>query len=131
MGKKVIITGATGMVGKSVLLECLEHPEIEHILVVNRKSLNMNHSKLEEIIHADFYDVTLFAEDFKSYDACFFCLGTSVIGKSEEEYTKITYEMTKHWVDILYESNPNMVFNYVSGTGTDSSEKGRVMWARV
>lgn len=128
---RVIITGTTGMVGKGVLLECLEHPKINEVLIINRRSSGVNHPKLKEIIHKDFFDLSLIEHELKNCDACFFCLGTSAVGKSEKEYTRITYELTKHWSDTLYKLNPNMVFNYVSGTGTDSSEKGNAMWARV
>jgi len=119
------------MVGKGVLLECLENYNISDILIVNRSNIGVENSKLKEIIHKDFFDLSSIEKELLNYDACFFCLGTSAVGKSEEEYTKITYDLTKHWCDTLYRLNPNMVFNYVSGTGTDSSEKGRSMWARV
>ncbi len=128
---RVIITGTTGMVGKGVLLECLEHYEINEVLVVNRQKLEITHPKLKEIIHKDFFDLSSIEKELTNYDACFFCLGTSAIGKSEEEYTRITYDLTRHWCDTLYKLNSNMIFNYVSGTGTDSSEKGSSMWARV
>lgn len=127
----VIITGTTGMVGKSVLLECLDHPQIEKILVINRRSINMKDPKLVEIIHSNFHDLSLIKEQLKSYDACFFCMGVSSVGMNEETYNKLTFDITKHFADVLFEINPEMVFNYVSGTGTDSSEKGNVMWARV
>jgi len=126
-----IITGTTGMVGKSVLLECLESANVESVLIINRKSINLTHPKLKEIIHTDFYDLTSIKQELKDYNACFFCLGTSAIGKNEAQYSKITYELTSHFASTLYELNPKMVFNYVSGAGTDSSEKGKTMWARV
>lgn len=128
---RVIITGTTGMVGKGVLLECLAHTKISEVLIVSRRSLGINHPKLKEIIHKDFFDLSAIEKELVNYDGCFFCLGTTAIGKSEEEYTRITYDLTKHWCDIMYKLNPNMVFNYVSGTGTDSTEKGNSMWARV
>lgn len=128
---KVIITGSTGMVGKGVLYESLENESIEKVLVINRSSLGMNHEKLQEIILSDLSQIDNVKDQLQGYDACFFCLGISVLGLNEEQYTKITYEITKAFVDTLYESNPEMVFNYVSGTGTDSSEKGKTMWARV
>lgn len=131
MGKKVIITGSTGMVGKAVLIECLESKEIESILVINRHSINMKHPKLKEIIHSDFLNIEPIKEQLKGYDACFYCLGVSSLGLNEQKYTEITYSMTESFVNTLDELNPDMVFNYVSGTGTDSSEKGRIMWARV
>jgi len=129
--EKVIITGATGMVGKGVMLECLESSKIEEVLVINRTSLGMQHPKLIEILLQDFQNVSSLKEKLSGYDACFFCMGVSVIGLSEEDYLRITYLTTKSFVDTLYQINPNMVFNYVSGAGTDSSENGGTMWARV
>lgn len=131
MGKKVIITGSTGMVGKGVLFECLESASIEKVLVINRKSLGMNHPKLEEVLLSDFLQVEKIRENLKGYDACFFCMGVSAVGLSEEKYTSITYDATKAFADILFELNSEMVFIYVSGTGTDSTEKGSILWARV
>lgn len=129
--KKVIITGSTGMIGKGVLIECLESEQIEKVLVINRSSVEMEHPKLREIIHKDFLNFNSIKEDLKGYDACFFCLGISSIGMNEKDYTKITYSITKALADILYEISPDLVFNYVSGQGTDSSEEGSLMWARV
>ncbi|GAB5530946.1 MAG: epimerase [Roseivirga sp.] len=128
---KVIVTGSTGMVGKSVLLECLKSKEVEQVLVVNRRSLKMAHPKLKEVIHAEFLDLSPIAAQLGGYDACFHCMGVSVVGMKENEYTRLTFDLTAHWVKTLYDLNPTMVFNYVSGTGTDSSEQGRSMWARV
>ena len=129
--KNVIITGSTGMVGKSVLLECLESPHIEKVLVINRHSLEMQHPKLEELLLPDFLQVETIKDQLTGYDACFHCMGVSALGMSEEAYHKVTYEVTKAFADVLCEINPGMVFNYVSGAGTDSSEKGKIMWARV
>lgn len=129
--KKVIITGSTGMVGKGVLLECLEHPEISAVLAINRSALQLQHPKLKELILKDFMEFGRHKEILKGYDACFYCMGVSAIGMSEAAYTAITYDVTKAFADVLYPLNPDMVFNYVSGTGTDSSEQGRSMWARV
>lgn len=128
---KVIITGSSGMVGKATLIECLESKHVEKVLVVNRSSINMEHSKLTEILHADFNDFTNIQEELKGYDACFHCMGVSSIGMSEDQFSKLTYDITASLADLLYELNPNMVFNYVSGMGTDSTEKGSAMWARV
>lgn len=127
----VIITGSTGMVGKSVLLECIEHPSIEKILLINRSSLNFNHPKVNEILLADFSEIRTIKDKLKGYDACFHCMGISSIGKSEKEFTEITFNLTKQLADILYELNKDMIFNYVSGKYTDSTEKGKTMWARV
>ncbi len=128
---KAIITGTTGMVGRGVLLECLENEHVDSVLVINRESINLNHPKLKEIIHKDFNNLESIKNELKGFNACFYCMGISSIGKKEEEYYSITYQITKYFVDILWEQNPDMVFNYVSGTGTDSTEKGKVMWARV
>ncbi len=128
---KVIITGASGMVGKSVLLECLEHAKVKKILIINRNSINLEHPKLTEIILPDFNQVTTIKNNLKGYDACFYCMGVSAFGMNESNYTKITFNITKMFVDVLYELAPQMIFNYVSGTGTDSLEKTKIMWGRV
>lgn len=128
---KVIITGSTGMVGKGVLYECLNRLEVSEVMVINRKSLNIKHQKLKEIIHTDFFNITSIQEQIRTYDACFFCMGVSSVGMNEEKYSKITFDITRHFADVLYDLNSEMVFNYVSGAGTDSSEQGRIMWARV
>ena len=127
----VIITGSTGMVGKSVLLECIDHPSIKKVLLINRSSLNFDHSKVNEILLSDFSQMHTLQDQLKGFDACFHCMGISSIGKSEEEFTKITFDLTKILADTLYQLNKDMVFNYVSGTLTDSSEKGKTMWAIV
>lgn len=127
----VIITGATGMVGEGVLHECLQNNDVAGVLVINRKPGGVVHPKLREIIHADFYDLNPIRDQLKGYDACFFCLGVSAIGKSEEEYYRMTYTLTLSFAGVLAEQNPGMTFCYISGSGTDSSEKGRAMWARV
>ena len=128
---KVIITGATGMVGKGVLLECLDHKEVEEVLVIGRNSIEMSHAKLKEIIHKDFSDFSGISDQLKTYDACFFCMGISSMGMKETAYKKITYDFTLALATELKKQNPNATFNYVSGEGTDSSENGRTMWARV
>ena len=128
---KIIITGVTGMVGKSVLLESLNSEKVEKVLAVSRSPLPLMHPKLEQLQHANFLDLEPIRQQLSGFDACFHCMGISSVGKGEEEYTKFTYDLTAHWADTLYELNPNMVFSYVSGTGSDSSESGRVMWARV
>lgn len=127
----VIITGATGMVGKGVLLECLGNEAVTSVLVINRKSVDVQHPKLKEIIHTDFFDLGSIKEKLSGYDACFFCLGISSFRQSEETYTRITYDLTMNFARELLKSNKAMTFIYVSGTGTDSTEKGRTMWARV
>lgn len=128
---KVIITGSTGMVGKGVLLECLDDERIKEVVVINRNPIQMVHDKLKEIIHKDFTDFSPIKDLLKGYDACYHCMGVSSAGMSEEKFHKLTYTVTESLAKNLIDNNPNMVFNYVSGQGTDSSEKGRVMWARV
>jgi hypothetical protein len=128
---KAIITGTTGMVGKGVLYECFESPDVESVLVINRQPLGLQHSKLKEIIHNDFHDLSPLKEELKGYNACFFCMGISSVGLSEEKYHQVTHDITLHFAKVLLGLNPQMTFIYVSGTGTDSSEKGRMMWARV
>jgi len=119
------------MVGKAVLLECLESKHIKSILVINRKTLDFNHPKLKEIIHKDLSDLNLIKGELNNFDACFHCMGVSSIGMNEKEFSHLTYSITKEIADTLYGLNPNIIFNYVSGTGTDSTEKGPKMWARV
>ncbi len=128
---RAIVTGATGMVGEGVLHECLLHPDVESVLIINRRPSGMNHPKLKEIIHPDFFDFSSIEEQLKGYNACFFCLGVSSIGMKVAEYKKITYDLTMHVAQTLSKLNPDMVFCYISGSGTDSTEKGRLMWARV
>jgi hypothetical protein len=128
---KAIITGATGMVGEGVLNECLHNEKVEQILFIGRKSCGYLHPKLNEIIHNDFFDFSSVAGQLTGFNACFFCLGVSALGKKEEEYTKLTYTLTMNFATLLSNLNPAMTFCYISGAGTDSSEKGRVMWARV
>lgn len=128
---RAIVTGATGMVGEGVVHECLQSPEVEEVLIINRKPSGMTHPKLKEIIHQDFFDLSPIKAQLKGYNACFFCLGVSSIGMKEEEYTKMTYTLTMHVAETLSKLNPDMTFCYVSGSGTDSTEKGRSMWARV
>lgn len=128
---KAIIFGATGMIGKGVLLECLDDPQVTQVLTVGRSKLGMEHPKLKQLAHKDFTDFSSIEEELKGYDACYFCLGISVAGLNEEQYRKITYDFTLAAAHMLYELNPDMTFAYVSGQGTDSSEKGRMMWARV
>jgi nucleoside-diphosphate-sugar epimerase len=128
---KTIITGATGMVGEGVLLECLNHPAVEQILVINRKPGGMSHPKLREIIHADFLNLASIEQQLAGYDACFFCLGVSSVGMSQQEYKHITYDLTLNVAQLLAKGNPDMTFCYITGAGTDSSEDGRIAWARV
>lgn len=128
---KVIITGSTGMVGEGVMLVCLQHPSIEKVLVINRKPCGEQHAKLQEIIHADFYNLAPIESQLQGYDACFFCLGISSIGVKEPDYFRTTYTLTMHVAQTLSRLNTGMVFSYISGAGTDSTEQGSSMWARV
>ena len=128
---KVIITGATGMIGEGVLHECLNHPEVEKVLVITRKSCGYSNPKLTEILHDDFHDFTSIDDSLKGYNACYFCLGVTSVGKSEAEYTKLTYDLTLGFATVLASLNPDMTFCYISGANTDSTAKGRSMWARV
>jgi len=128
---KVVIFGASGMVGQGVLLECLDHQTISSVLVVGRSPCGTEHAKFEEIIHSDFADYGPIEDRLGGLDACFFCLGVSAAGMSEEDYRHVTYNFAVSAAEILSRLNPEMVFCYVSGVGTDSSEKGRSMWARV
>lgn len=128
---RAIVTGATGMVGEGVLHECLSHPLVEAVLIVNRKPSGFSHPKLKEIIHADFFDISPIEDQLRGYNACYFCLGVTSIGKKEPEYYKLTYTLTMHVAETLSRLNPEMTFCYVSGASTDSSEKGGQMWARV
>lgn len=119
------------MVGEGVLYECLKHPDVESVLVINRKPCGVMHDKLKEIIHKDFFDLSQVESQLSGYNACYFCAGVSSVGKKEEEYKRITYDLTINFANTLLRLNPEMVFTYVSGVGTDSTEKGKSMWARV
>ncbi|MBN8823770.1 MULTISPECIES: NAD-dependent epimerase/dehydratase family protein [unclassified Spirosoma] len=131
MKVKTIITGATGMVGEGVLLECLNHPDVEQVLIINRKASGFAHPKLREIVHNDFFNLTPIADQLTGYNACFFCLGVSSVGMSQEEYKHLTYDLTLNFAELLAKQSPDLTFCYVTGAGTDSSEQGRVAWARV
>lgn len=128
---KVIITGATGMVGEGVLIECLENKQVIEILSLSRKSCGMTHPKLKECLIPDFMNIEQYAMELSGYDACFYCAGVSSIGMDEEKFAKITYDTTLHVAKTLSQLNPDMVFTFVTGQGTDSTEHGKIMWARV
>ncbi|MBO9151244.1 NAD-dependent epimerase/dehydratase family protein [Chitinophaga sp. GCM10012297] len=128
---RVIVTGVTGMVGEGVLHECLQHPAVEAVLIINRKPSGFSHPKLKEIVHEDFFNITSLAPQLEGYDGCFFCLGVTSLGKNEETYYRLTYTLTLHVAEVMSKASPQMAFCYISGSGTDSSENGRVMWARV
>ena len=124
---KVIVTGASGMVGEGVMLTCLGHPDIEQVLVVGRRPCGHTHPKLKEIIHKDFYDLSAIKDQLQGYDACYFCLGVSSVGMNEADYSKVTHDLTLNFAKTVV--NPGMTFTYVSGAHTDSN--GKQMWQRV
>lgn len=128
---RVVLFGATGMIGQGVLRECLADEAVESILLVTRSPTGVRHPKVVELLHNDFFDFSDLVERVSMYDACFFCLGVTSAGMSEAEYARVTHDITLAAARVLAQANPRMVFVYVSGAGTDSSEKGRVMWARV
>jgi hypothetical protein len=131
MSIKAIITGATGMVGEGVLLECLAHPLVESVLVINRKPGGVSHPKLKEIIHRDFFDLAPITSQLAGYNACFFCLGISSVGMSAEQYRRTTYDLTLNVGQILAKLNPDLTFCYVTGKSTDSTGQSKMEWARI
>ena len=128
---RAILTGATGMVGAGVLLECLQNPDVEHILVLSRRASGITHPKVTELLHADLQHLGPIENQLTGYNACFFCAGISSLGISQDEYVRITHDLTLAFAQTLLRLNPAMTFTYVSGHGTDSSEQGRSRWARV
>ena len=128
---KIILFGATGMVGQGVLRECLLDPEIESVLSIGRTPTGQTHEKLHEMIRKDMFHYADVEDQLRGYDACFFCLGVSSVGMKEADYRRLTYDLTMAAGEALARVNPGMTFIYVSGTGTDSTERGRSMWARV
>jgi uncharacterized protein YbjT (DUF2867 family) len=131
MNLKVIITGASGMVGKGVLLECLDHQSISEVLSIGRTPLHIEHPKLEELIIKDFLDYSAVVDQLKGYDACYLCMGVSAGGISADRYRELTYDYTLALAKTLVDINSGMTCTYVSGEGTDTTENGRSMWARV
>lgn len=128
---KVLLFGATGMVGRGVLLECLRDPEVELVETIGRKPTGIHDAKLREIVHGDFLNYAGMEEALAGFDACFFCLGVASSGMKEADYTRLTFGFTMTAAEALSRVKPGMIFIYVSGSGTDSSEKGWMMWARV
>ncbi len=128
---KVIVFGATGMVGQGVLRECLRDGDVTEVLTVGRSATGQQHPKLRELVHKDFLDFSAVEKDITGYDACFFCLGVSSLGLDEERYRHLTYDITLAAARPLARLNPGMTFVYVTGASTDSTEQGRMMWARV
>lgn len=127
----VVLFGATGMVGAGTLLECFADPRVTSVLVVTRSPTGRTHRKLREVLHTDFLNYDTLGDRFAACDACFFCLGASSIGMTEAAYTRVTYDITVAAARALVAANPNMTFCFVSGVGTDTTERGRTMWARV
>ena len=127
----IMIFGATGMVGQGVLRECLLASDVERVLIVGRTASGVTHAKLRELRVPDLMDYSAVEADLSGFDACFFCLGVSSAGMSEAQYARITHDLTLAAAEVLTRLNPQMTFVYVSGVGTDSSERGSVMWARV
>jgi uncharacterized protein YbjT (DUF2867 family) len=128
---KIILFGATGMVGQGALRECLLDPEVEKVLAVSRRATGQGHDQLREIVHKDFLDFSAIEDELAGYDACFYCLGVSSAGMSEPDYHRVTYDVTMAAARALARRNPALTLVYVSGAHTDSTERGRVMWARV
>lgn len=119
------------MVGEGVMHECLQHPDIEEVLIINRKPYGVSHPKLRELLLPDFFELSSLKGKLEGYDACLFCLGVSSVGMKEPEYTRLTYTLTLHFAEELLRQNKTMTFSYISGKSTDSTEKGKMMWARV
>ena len=127
----IILTGSTGMVGEGVLIECLKSPLVERVLVINREPCLFIHPKLKEVIHGDFFNLKPIEDELTGYNTCLFCLGVTSIGMNEDDYTKLTYTLTMNFARTLSRLNNSMSFSYISGASTDSTEQGRLMWARV
>ncbi|QKZ15839.1 NAD-dependent epimerase/dehydratase family protein [Spirosoma sp. KUDC1026] len=128
---KIILTGATGFVGEGILLACLDNPQIAEVMLLNRRHYDLTHTKLKECLVPNFMTLEGVMDQLTGYDACFYCAGISSVGLNEDKYTHITYNLTMHVAKTLLALNPSLVFNFVSGSHTDGSEQGRVMWARV
>jgi len=131
MKLKAIIFGSTGMIGQGVLMECMESPDVESVLLINRRALNPQHPKVKEIVHSNFDDMASLIGEFKNYNACFYSLGVSAVGLSEAAYHAITYDLTVKIAEAILQTGEDFTFCYISGKSTDSTEKGRSMWARV
>ena len=127
----VLLFGATGMIGQGVLRESLLDADVQSVLAIGRSLTGQRHSKLRELVHTDFFDFSSLEPEMKGFDACLFCLGVSSAGMSQERYQRVTYDITMAVARTLAKLNPDMTFIYVSGMGTDSTERGGVMWARV
>lgn len=128
---RVLIFGATGMVGQGVLRECLQCAEVEHVMTIGRTPTGQQHPKLRELVHAEMWHYESIEEELADFDACFFCVGVTSSGVNEKNYVHLTYDMTLAAAEALSRHNPRMVFVYVSGAGADSTEQSRIMWERV
>lgn len=128
---KVVLFGATGMLGSGVLLECLDSPRVDSVLVIGRSSTGVSHAKIRETLRSDFSEFDSIRDEFVGADACFFCLGVSSAGMKEDDYRRLTYDITLAAANAMLRVSPQLTFIYVSGEGTDSTERGRSMWARV
>lgn len=128
---RIVVFGASGLIGQGVLLQSLDHPKVDEVLSVGRRTLELDHPKLRQIAHDDFLDFSQIAEELSDLQACFWCLGTASSGVDEATYRRITYDFAMAAAEVLHERNPELCFCFVSGAGTDESEKGRMMWARV
>ena len=128
---KAIVFGASGMVGEGVLMTALDHPEVESVLVIGRRPCGVTDARVKEILLQDFFDYSSIEQELNGYDACFFCLGVTSVGKKEAEYRRLTYDLTMAAARTLSRLNPSMTFCYVSGSGTDGTEQGRIAWARI
>jgi uncharacterized protein YbjT (DUF2867 family) len=128
---RIILFGATGMVGQGALSECLLDPDVETVLSIGRRATGQRHARLREIVQADLFDLSAIESELSGFDACFFCLGVSSAGMTEKSYRRVTYDLTISAAQCLAKLNPRMTFIYVSGMGTDRTGKGRTMWARV
>jgi len=131
MPLNIILTGVTGMVGEGVLMECLQNNEVAKVLSISRRHYDLTHPKFTELIVPDFFAIEEYKNMLVGYDACFYCAGVSSVGMKEPEYTRITLDTTLHFARVLAMLNPKMVFNFVTSSHTDTSEKGSMMWARV
>jgi uncharacterized protein YbjT (DUF2867 family) len=128
---KVLLFGASGMIGQGVLLECLDAPDVSSVRAIGRSPTSASHAKLEEVSHSDFLDLSALAGRLSGFDTCFFCLGVSSAGMSEADYTRVTHDFAVAVAKAVLRESPSVVFCFVSGAGTDSTEKGRSMWACV
>lgn len=128
---RILLFGATGMVGQGVLRECLGAPDVSEVVVIGRTPTGLAHARLSEIVHADLFDLSAIATELGGFDACFFCIGVTSSGMPEPAYVRLTYELTLGVAQVVASRNPDLTFVYVSGAGADSSEEGGTMWARV